>query len=163
MATWEMTRALPKIDILGNRKLTFALRLALGLTLLVFGASKLPDLAGFVQTVISYRVLPIELARIYGLVLPWAEVVIGLCLILGLGLRFVAPAAILIIASLIGGATGSLYLLGTKGPCGCLPGLDWPLGTSHLIVQVVMLIMATQIWLHRGELFSLDSKLFGQS
>lgn len=47
MATWEMSKSAPKIDILGNRKLTFALRLMLGMTLLVFGASKLPELTGF--------------------------------------------------------------------------------------------------------------------
>ncbi len=162
MATCEMSKATAKVDILGNRKLTLALRLVLGTTLLVFGASKLPDLTAFANTVISYRVLPESLAQAYGLVLPWAEVIIGLCLILGLGLRFVAPAAILIIASLIGGTAGSLYLLGTGGPCGCLPGLDWPLGTSHVIAQVVMLIMATQIWLHKGEFLSLDSRLFGR-
>lgn len=157
-----MTKPALKIDLLGNPKLTFAFRLLLGLTFLVFGASKLPDLAGFAETVISYKVLPVALARPYAMALPWAEVIIGLCLILGLGLRFVAPVTILVIASLIGGTAGSLYLLGTQGPCGCLPGLDWPLGTSHLVAQVVMLIMATQIWLHKGEFLSLDSRLFRQ-
>lgn len=162
MAIREMSKSPLKIDILGNRKLTFALRLVLGLTLLVFGASKLFDLGGFSDTVLSYRILPVALAEAYAVALPWAEVIIGSLLILGLGLRFVAPAAILVIASLIGGTAGNLYLLGTGGPCGCLPGLDWPLGTSHLVAQVVMLIMATQIWLHKGEFLSLDSRLFGQ-
>jgi len=162
MVTWEMSKPALKINILGNRKLTFALRLLLGLTFLVFGASKLPDLTGFADTVISYRVLPVALAEAYAVALPWTEVVIGSLLILGLGLRFVAPVAILVIASLIGGTAGSLYLLGTGGPCGCLPGLDWPLGTSHIVAQVLMLAMATQIWLHKGEFLSLDSRLFGR-
>jgi len=163
MATWEMSKPRPKIDILGNRKFTFALRLVLGMTLLVFGASKLPNLGEFANTVISYRVLPVALAETYAVVLPWTEVVIGSLLILGLGLRFVAPAAILVIASLIAGTTGNLYLTQTGiKTCGCLPGLDWPLGTSHIIAQVVMLTMATQIWLHKGEFLSLDSSLFGQ-
>ena len=158
-----MAKSPPRIDILGNRKLTFALRMVLGITLLVFGASKLPDLAAFGQTVISYRVLPVALAEVYAVVLPWAEVVIGVCLIIGLGLRFVAPVAILVIASLIAGTTGNLYLTQTGvKTCGCLPGLDWPLGTSHIVAQVVMLTMATQIWLHKGEFLSIDSKLFGQ-
>lgn len=111
-----MSKPSPKIDILRNPKLTFILRLVLGMTFLVFGASKLPDLAGFADTVISYRVVPDSLAQAYGLVVPWVEVIIGLCLILGLGLRFVAPFAILIIASFIAGTAGTLYLFGIKGP-----------------------------------------------
>ncbi len=156
----EIVKSMSRIDILGNRKLTFALRLVLGLTFLVFGASKLPDLVGFADTVIRYRVLPESLAIPYGYSLPWAEVVVGLLLILGLGLRFVALAAILIIASLIAGTVGTLYMFGTRGPCGCLPGFDWDLGISHIIAQIVMLIMATQIWFHKGEFWSLDKRLF---
>ena len=163
IVTRGMNKPAPKIDVLGNRRLTFALRLVLGLTFLVFGASKLPDLAGFAQTVISYRVLPVPLAQAYAWVLPWAEVIIGICLILGLGLRFVAPVAILISASLIAGTSVNLYWTGTGAEeCGCLGGVDWPLETSHLVAQVLMLTMATQIWLHKGEFLSLDSKLFGR-
>ena len=155
-----MSKSISRINILGNRKLTFILRAVLGLTFLVFGASKLPNLAGFADTVVKYKVLPESLAVPYGYILPWMELIIGICLILGLGLKFVAPAAILIIASLIAGTAGTLYLFGTRGPCGCLPGLDWNLGISHIIVQIVMLIVATQIWLHKGEFWSLDKRLF---
>jgi len=162
MTTMEMSKPIPRIDFLGNAKITFALRLLLGGTLLVFGASKLPDLAGFVDTVIRYKVLPESLAVPYGYALPWAEVAVGLFLILGLGLKFAAPVAILMIATLIAGTTGSLYLFETRGPCGCLPGFDWDLGISHIIAQVAMLFIATQIWLHKGEFLSLDSRLFGQ-
>ena len=160
MVTQEMSQLPPKIDILGNRKLTLAFRLLLGLTLLVFGASKVPELGSFVKTVITYRILPAPLAQAYGVALPWVEIVVGSCLIAGLGLRFVAPAAILVIASFITATTANLYWLqtGVKS-CGCLGGIDWPLGTSHLVAQVVLLIMAAQIWLHQGEFLSIDGKL----
>jgi uncharacterized membrane protein YphA (DoxX/SURF4 family) len=104
------------VDILQRKRLTFIFRLLLGGTLLVFGASKLPDLAGFADTVISYKVLPESLAVPFGYALPGVEVVVGLFLILGLGLKFVAPVAILITASFIGGTAGSLYLLEAEGP-----------------------------------------------
>lgn len=143
--------------------MTFIFRLVLGLIFLVFGASKLPDLAAFTSIVEGYRVLPVELARVYASVLPWAEVAIGALLIAGLGLRFVAAAAILVIASFITATAANLYWLysGVK-ICGCLAGMAWPLGPDHLVVQVLMLIMAAQISLHRGELWSLDGKLFGK-
>ena len=129
---------------------------------MVFGASKLLDLAGFVETVVKYGVLPESLTVPYGYALPCVEVAVGLFLILGLGLRFVSPVAILVIASLIAGTTGSLYSLGTRGPCGCMPGLNWELGTSHIVAQIFMLIMASQIWLHKGEYLSLDKRLCGR-
>lgn len=112
----ETNKQAPKIDILRNPKLAFYLRVVLGMTLLVFGASKLPDLAGFADTVISYKVLPESLAVPFGYALPGVEVVVGLLLILGLGLKFVAPVAILIVASFIAGTAGTLYLFGTRGP-----------------------------------------------
>lgn len=150
-----------RIHALSNAKLSFALRLLLGLTLLVFGASKLPDLNSFVETVISYRILPVPLAQAYGFALPWAELILGTCLVLGVGLRFVAPTAILVIATFIIGTSASLYWLGAGiKRCGCLGGVDWPLGASHLIAQVFMLTMAAQIMLHKGEFLSLDGKLF---
>lgn len=161
MAIRAMTRPMLRADyFLCMPKLTFSFRLLLGLTLLVFGASKLPDMYGFTQTVVSYRVLPLPVAEVYASVLPWAEVVIGLFLILGLGLRFASPAAILVIASFIAGTTGNLHLVGAdSSSCGCLRGVNWPLGTSHLVAQGLMLLMAAQIWLHRGELLSLESRL----
>lgn len=116
MISIEMIKSAPKIDILGNTKLTFTLRLLLGGILFVFGASKLPDLAGFADTVISYKVLPESISVPFGYALPGVEVVVGLLLILGLGLKFVAPVSILIVASFIGGTAGTLYLFGVKGP-----------------------------------------------
>ena len=157
MATIGTDRTVPRIDIRSNTKLTFALRLILGITLLVFGASKLQNLAGFADTVSRYRVLPETLAVPYGYVLPWVEVTVGIFIIIGLGLKLVAPISIVVIATLIAGTSGSLYVLGVRGPCGCLPGLNWELGTSHLIAQLAMLIIASQIWLHKGEFLSLDS------
>jgi thiosulfate dehydrogenase [quinone] large subunit len=138
------------IDILQSKRLTLVLRILLGGTLFVFGANKLPDLEGFADFVVRWQVLPGFLAVPYGYVFPWAEVVVGLFLILALGLRFVVPIAILITATLIAGTTGTLYLLGIRGPCGCLSGFDQDLGISHIVVQVVMLIMGTQIWLQKG-------------
>ncbi len=104
------------IDILQSKRLTLIFRILLGATFLVFGASKLPDLAGFADTVISYKVLPVSLAVPYGYALPWAEVVVGLSLVLGLGLKFASPIAILVVATIIAGTAGTIYLFGTKGP-----------------------------------------------
>lgn len=51
-----------------------------GLTFLTSGASKLRAPGPFVLAVLEYRVLPARLARLYGRVLPFAEVLRGLAL-----------------------------------------------------------------------------------
>ena len=104
------------VDILQSQRLAFVLRIPLGGSLLVFGASKLPDLAGFADTVVSYKVLPESLAIPFGYALPPVEVIVGSFLVLGLFQKFVAPIAVLIAASFIGGTAGTLYLFATKGP-----------------------------------------------
>jgi len=156
----EMSRMPRKIDILGSPKLTLAFRVILGVTLLVFGAMKFSDISGFADAVVNYRILAPSLARVYGLALPWAEVVIGALLVSGLGQRWVAPVAILIIASFISATVANLYWYKTAlQTCSCLGKVDWPLNTTHLAAQLIMLVMAAQIWLHKGELLSIDSIL----
>ncbi len=149
-----------RMGFLGNDKLAFAFRSLLGTTLLVFGLSKVTQLAGFATTVVSYRVLPQPLAEAYGWFLPWAEVTVGICLILGLMQRIVALVAMLIAVSFMAATIANLYWLGSGVvDCGCLVGVNWPLGASHLVVQGLMLVMAVQIWFHKGDFLSLDSKL----
>ena len=70
----QRKRPVSKLDVLSNRWIT--------LTFLVFGAIKLSDMSGFVDSVVSYNILPEWLARAYAWVLPWVEVVIGILLIL---------------------------------------------------------------------------------
>jgi uncharacterized membrane protein YphA (DoxX/SURF4 family) len=148
-----------KIDVLGNRKLTLFIRVAVGLTFLVFGALKLSDPRGFVDSVLSYNIIPDWLARAYGWVLPPIEVIIGLLFIIGFRLRLVALATILITISFIVATTHNLYWGKTSIiTCGCLGKIKWHLNTGHLVLQVIMLVMLIQVLFHRGELLSLNSR-----
>jgi uncharacterized membrane protein YphA (DoxX/SURF4 family) len=144
---------LGRIGILSNRKLTLIFRVVLGLTFLVFGALKLSDPTGFVDSVLSYNIVPDWLARAYGWVLPPIEVIIGLLLIIGFRLRLVALATILITISFIVATTHNLYWAKTSViTCGCLGKIKWHLNTGHLVLQGVMLLIAIQVLLHKGQL-----------
>ena len=155
----EIKRPLWKIDIPGNRKLTLTFRILLGLTFLVFGALKLSDPTGFVDSVVSYEIVPDWLARAYGWVLPPIEVIIGILLIIGFRLRLAALAAILITASFIVATMHNLYWAKTSViTCGCLGKVKWHLSTYHLVLQGVMLVMLMQVLFHKGELLGLDSR-----
>jgi uncharacterized membrane protein YphA (DoxX/SURF4 family) len=141
-----------------NRYLSFVFRLALGVVFIVSGAGKLPELAAFVDQVEEANVLPHALANAYGTALPYVEIAIGALLILGLLSRFAAGIGGLAALSFIIGNSFRLHR-GLYGECGCFGNIaslqfsTW----EALIIDCVLLIMAIQILVHKGEFLSLNS------
>lgn len=62
----------------------FFARLGLGAYFLLAGLSKLQVLSAFIQQVKSFSVLPENVSWLYGVLLPYLEVFVGGCLLLGL-------------------------------------------------------------------------------
>jgi uncharacterized membrane protein YphA (DoxX/SURF4 family) len=62
----------------------FLIRLSLGSYFVLAGLGKLEVLAAFIEQVRSFGMLPGNLAALYGTLLPYAEVFIGVMLIMGL-------------------------------------------------------------------------------
>ena len=144
-----------------NRYLSFVFRIALGVILIVSGASKLSEGAVFIDEVEDANVLPHALARFYGTALPYVEIVIGALLILGLFSRFAAGIGGLAALSFIIGNSTRLYR-GFYGECGCFGNIAFlQFGTRDaLIIDCVLMIMAIQILIHKGDFLSLGSKIF---
>ena len=96
-------------------------RLTLGGVLFVAGYLKVDKLDISQMAVRSYELLPIPIANVLGLTLPFFEVVIGLLLILGAATRFVAA---------LGGFTMFIFIIaiaqawarGLNIDCGCFGG-----------------------------------------
>jgi len=149
-AVWEIFR---------NRYVTFALRLVVGVTLIVSGAGKLPERAEFVSQCQELDLLPDVLARLYGTGLPWVEVIVGSFLLLGLFSRFAAGIAILTALSCIIANSIILYR-GVNMECGCFGEMAILLTRDALLIDFALLIMALQILVHKGEFLSLDSIVF---
>ena len=96
-------------------------RLILGGVLLIAGYLKVGATEKSQMAVRAYELLPISIANLFGLVLPFFEVAIGLLLILGAGTR---------IAAALGGFTMSIFIIaiaqawarGLNIDCGCFGG-----------------------------------------
>jgi len=101
----------------------------------------------------------VVLARFYGATLPWLEVIIGALLILGLFSRFASAIGSLVAFSFIVANSVVLYR-GLNLECGCFGDLAVLRSRDALIIDIVVLIMALQILLRKGEFLSLDSKIF---
>ena len=98
-----------------------AARLVTGGVWIVAGLIKLPDPAGSVRAVRAYDLLPESVVPTVGLALPLLEVVVGLCLVLGLLTRTMAVvSALLFVAFIIGIA--SAWARGMEIDCGCFGG-----------------------------------------
>jgi len=144
-----------------NRYLSFVFRIGLGVIFMISGAGKLPELAAFVDQVEEANVLPHVLSRAYGTALPYVEIIIGALLILGLLSRFAAGIGGLAAVSFIIGNSIRLYQ-GLYGECGCFGSIaSLQFSTREaLIIDFVLLVMAIQILIHKGEFLSLDSVIF---
>jgi uncharacterized membrane protein YphA (DoxX/SURF4 family) len=98
--------------------LTLAFRLILGGVLLVAGALKVSDPYSSATSVRAYQILPVDLANFLGFVLPFAEVVIGIFLIVGLWVRLnaIAGGALMVMFII---AIGQAWIRGISLDCGC--------------------------------------------
>ena len=125
-----------------NRWFLFMLRLALGGIFITAGIAKLSSQAEFINAVIGYGILPDSLARLYGYVLPWAELAIGLCLVLGLFTRVASGLVLPIALSFVIANSYAIYLQ-FQDDCGCFGALVPMSYPVSLTLDILMMLIAT--------------------
>jgi uncharacterized membrane protein YphA (DoxX/SURF4 family) len=79
----------------------FLIRLAVGSYFLFAGLEKLDKIPVFVNVVLSFGILPDQLGTLYGLLLPYFEIVVGLMLILGVWSTLAGSLASIMLASFV--------------------------------------------------------------
>jgi uncharacterized membrane protein YphA (DoxX/SURF4 family) len=96
-------------------------RVVVGAVWIVAGLLKLPDPAASVRAVRAYDLLPEAIVPTVGYLLPMLEVVVGVCLVVGLLTRGAALiSALLFVAFIVGIA--SAWARGLQIECGCFGG-----------------------------------------
>ena len=93
-------------------------RLVVGGVWLVAGVVKLPDPAGSVRSVRAYRLLPESVVPVVGHGLPVLEILVGLCLVLGVFVRAFAVLSAVMLAAFVTGIA-SAWARGLQIECGC--------------------------------------------
>jgi len=144
--------------------LSFLCRLILGGIFLLAGLSKIPDPASFLLTMRGFEIFPDVLERFFAVYIPWLELVLGLCLVLGLLQR----AAALLFSLLISGFTLAILSVMARGiviDCGCFgllaETLHLPDAADYKAVvrNLIFLSMALTVFFVRQTRFSLDKWL----
>jgi len=96
----------------------FIAAMTLGLTFLASGIGKLRDPREFVIAVVDYNVAPRTLAVVYARLLPFAEVICGILLLVGVWPTAVGVGAIGLLGSFLFGV-GANLLRGRELDCHC--------------------------------------------
>jgi len=144
---------------LKNIFLDTGLRFIVGIIFLIAGVAKLPMHPEWVEVMAAYRILPLSLANLYASALPWVEIVMGSCLILGLFIRFFSVVSILVIASFIVGNAIALSLDIPIGGCGCFGELIIVNPEGALVIDALLLVGVLVIFFQKRRFMALDSRL----
>ncbi|MGE0493207.1 MAG: MauE/DoxX family redox-associated membrane protein [Vulcanimicrobiota bacterium] len=119
-------------------------RLLVGGVFVYAGAPKVVHVEQFALAVSNYRLLPENLVSLVALIVPWLEVVIGVCLLAGLLTRAAAWLSALL-SGAFAAAVASAVVRGLDIECGCFSGpapVDWPHVGFNLLTLAVSLYLA---------------------
>lgn len=139
-----------------------ALRIALGLVLLIAGILKAHDgAAATAASIAGYRVLPPALNATFGVLLPYLEIVLGGYLASGFyarGAAFVAAAQFLVFAA----AVASLVVRGIPADCGCFgSGVRTPPSWGHVAADLALALLALGVARFGPGRFAVDASSRG--
>ncbi|MEO8381085.1 MAG: MauE/DoxX family redox-associated membrane protein [Acidobacteriota bacterium] len=98
--------------------LTLRVQIALGIIFVVAAWPKVLDPPSFAHMIYNYRILPGALINLTSLVMPWLELLTGLCLILGIWTRPARWLVTLLLVTFMIAITINL-LRGNAIDCGC--------------------------------------------
>ena len=147
------------LDAFRNRYLSFVFRLAVGIIFIVSSVGKLSEGTAFVDDVTKYQLLTNTLADVYATALPWVEIIMGTLLILGLITTIAAGVGVLTSLSFVI-ASGVVLHRGLNLTCGCFGDVAAMQTREAIIIECVLVIMAIQILVRKGDFLSLDTLLF---
>jgi len=137
------------IDKLAHPGLVRVAGIAIGLVFVVAGLAKIGDTAAFTAQLHNFRLTPIALENLAGMILPWVELVAGTALILGARSRAAAwiCAALMFLFTI---AIGQAAARGLDFECGCFgKGDASTVGLQKLVENIGLTAVALVATLRR--------------
>ena len=140
-------------------------RVVVGGVWVAAGLLKLPDPTESVRAVRNYRILPESLVPFVGHTLPVLEVLIGVCLLVGLLVRANAVVSCVLLTAFIVGIA-SAWARGLSIECGCFGGSGGTLGDYaakypwEIARDVGLLVGSAWLVVRPRSPWALDNRLF---
>ena len=143
------------LSLLRSSNTSFVFRLILGGIFIFTGFAKINHISALISEIKQYQILPVMLASVFGHVLPYIEILVGVLLGLGIVLRISAGVGgLMLISFAVAKIVAMVRGLDIK-VCNCFGPAVPLLSTQSLAIDIVMLLLAIQIILFRKELFSI--------
>jgi uncharacterized membrane protein YphA (DoxX/SURF4 family) len=141
--------------VLRSNNTSFVFRLILGGIFIFTGFAKINGIPALIAEINQYKMLPSVLASLYGNVLPYIEIAVGVVLVLGIALRITASIAGLMLISFAAAKIFALIMNLNITICYCFGAARPLLSNQSLAIDVAMLLLAAQIIRFRSEFFSI--------
>ena len=141
---------------------TLAARILLGVVLVLAGYLKAKSPAQAQMAVRAYKLLPISIANIFGLALPWLEIGAGVLLIVGIAVRYAALFGGLLMLLFVG-AISQAWARGLSIDCSCFGG-GGQVAAGHtkylqeILRDLGLTLSAVFLYLNPHGKFGLDKK-----
>jgi len=116
-------------------------RLLIGVILIYASVDKIANPAEFAQAIYNYHIISFGLENTMAVIIPWLELIIGLCLIFGI---FIDGASFLVIVLMVTFITAISYAIisGYNIECGCGLKPGELVGMKKIIEDFIYLILA---------------------
>ena len=116
------------------------LRIILGNVFIVSGLAKTWDIYGFSKIVSGYGVLPEGLVLPVSIIVPFAEFVLGIMLLINFHPR-IASLSLLAMVVVFTGFSAVIYFTGNTSDCGCFGKLgEREIDSNFFIVNVTLIV-----------------------
>jgi len=119
-------------------------RILIGGILIYSSLEKFIDPSGFASAINNYHIIPFGLENSLAIILPWIELIVGICLILGVFIDGAAFLVIIIMVIFISAITYAI-LSGYNIECGCGLKPGEMVGVQKIIENFTYLILAWMI------------------
>ena len=128
------------MNLLKTWWLTLVFRVILGAMLLYASFDKIANPSDFAVDIANYLMIPFAFSNLLAIVLPWVELYVGACLLLGI---FVDGASLLTMGMMVVFliALSQATIRGLDIECGCFKGAS-PIGIRRIFEDIVWLGMA---------------------
>jgi len=116
----------------------------LGVMLIYASFDKILDPSKFARAIANYQMIPFSLTNLPAIILPWIEVYVGICLILGI---FIDGAVLLTMGMMIFFivALSQATIRGLDIECGCFKGAS-KVGIRRIVEDIIWFGIAFVVW-----------------
>lgn len=132
-------------DVLTHPYLVLAVRLYIGGLFIYASMYKINYAGEFAETIASYQLVPYWAVNLMALVMPWAELICGLFLVIGFRIKSAAAVTMGLLA-LFSVAIGISLIRDLPIGCGCFHALGEQMSWKTFMRDLIWLLMAAYIY-----------------